>query len=139
MSREKHLPHIHDDLDVTRTRLDAFAVATRAEQTTALALLRAQAADESTSAKLGLTSILIATMLVVLAPFLAFDVDDHVRGNPVFAGLAAVVVSVILVIFLVPAMVDVARDQNRRERATVWLGAFQDELARRHLFSGAFR
>lgn len=72
MSREKHLPHIHDDLDVTRTRLDAFAVATRAEQTTALALLRAQAADESTSAKLGLTSILIATMLVVLAPFLAW-------------------------------------------------------------------
>lgn len=35
-----------------------------------------------------------------------------------------------------PALVDMARDQNRRERAVVWLGAFEDELTRRHRLSG---
>lgn len=41
-----------------------------------------------------------------------------------------------LLLAFAPALVDMARDQNRRERAVVWLEAFEDELTRRHRLSG---
>ncbi len=129
-------PHIHRDTEVTRSRLDAFAVAPRAEQVRVLATLRAHAADESDTALRELVGILLATLMAILAPFVALNVDEQLRGNPIFLAVLALAVGTVLLIAFLPAMIDMARDLNRRERATVWLGAFQDELARRHRLKG---
>lgn len=121
---------------MTLERLDAFALASRAEQVKVLAQLRAQAADDSAANKLGIWGFLIAALVVILAPILTLDVDDRVRNNPLAAGIVVAVVVVVLLLAFAPALIDMARDQNRRERAVVWLGAFEDELTRRHRLSG---
>jgi hypothetical protein len=136
VARKQPEEHVYADLEVSRTRLDAFSAASRIEQARALATLRAQAADESAASKLGLLSVLVATLVVILAPIHAIDLDDRVRENPLAVGIIVAVVVVVLLLAFAPALIDMARDQNRRERARVWLGAFEDELARRHRLRG---
>ena len=136
MARRQPAAHVYSDTDVTQARLDAFAVASRMEQVRALAVLRAQAADESAAAKLGLSSVLVATLVVVLAPILAIDIDDRVRENPVAVGIIVAAVVAVLLLAFAPALIDMARDQARRERAVIWIEAFEDELARQHRLRG---
>lgn len=128
--------HVHDDMEVTRTRLDAFANASRMEQAEVLAILRARAADESSAATLGLLSILIATLVVMIGPVITINVDDSLRTNPIFVAALVAVIVIVLLLAFTPALFDQARYQNRRERAAVWIGAYQDELARRHRLKG---
>ena len=136
MTAKKSTPHVYSDVNVTPERLTAFAVASRMEQVKVLASLRAQAAEDSGAAKLGLASVVVATLVVILAPLLAIDVDDRVRNNPLAVGVVVTVIVAVLLLAFAPAMFDLVRDQVRHERASVWLGAFEDELARRHRLSG---
>jgi hypothetical protein len=129
-------PHLHADLDVTNDRLNAFAAAPRAHQVAVLARLRAQSADVTASTVLTLTSLLLATLLVLAAPLLTVDVDPKVKQNPLLITVLIVVLTLMLLVAFVPAFIGSARDANRKERAAVWLGAYQDELARRHRLRG---
>jgi len=98
------------DSDVTQERLDAFALASRVEQVKVLAQLRAQAADDSAASKLGLLGLLVAALVVILAPILTLDVDDRLRSNPLAAGIVVAVVVIVLLLAFAPALVDMARD-----------------------------
>jgi protein-S-isoprenylcysteine O-methyltransferase Ste14 len=136
LPRNTPQPHIHRDVDVTSGRLDAFALAPRAEQAVVLARLRAQSADTSGTAVLSLVSLLVAVLLVIAAPLITVEIDPSLQGNVLFATTTMVALIIVLLVFFIPGIVEAAKDAVRKERAAVWLGAYQDELARRHLLRG---
>jgi hypothetical protein len=138
VARKRPEPHIYDDLDVTSSRLTRFALADREEQVAVLAKLRARSVDDSTTITMGFSSLVIAVFLVIAAPLLTLDIDPVLRRSWVAALVLTLLIMFLLLILTAPALVVTAREQARRERATVWLAAYEDELARRHRLRGPF-
>ncbi|MGN7861788.1 hypothetical protein ACTJI8_14505 [Microbacterium sp. 22303] len=137
MAPKRHHPHIHDDSDVSSKRLTAFALEDRDVQTAVLAELRAMSADESNALSLTFASLVVAVLLVVAGPLMTVKVMPGLPSSWLIQPLVVVVAAVVLIIALSPMIVFFVKEQKRRERAFVWLGAYQDELARRHRLRGS--
>jgi protein-S-isoprenylcysteine O-methyltransferase Ste14 len=124
--------HLHMDRQVTRARLECFAAADVEVQLEVLASLRAKAADQEATQTLALQSMAVA----VLAIFLAFVPGIVPQTRTVSLDPSAWIISaiavlvVVILIVLAPVVVDQTRLSRKRERATVWLGAYEDELNR---------
>jgi hypothetical protein len=136
MARNRNQPHIHDDSDVSSKRLTDFALADRDVQVAVLARLRTTAADESNTLSLSFTSLLIAILLVIAAPLVTMKVPPAVRESWLGQLVMVACTVVLLIVALSPVMFFYVMELKRRERAVVWLGAYQDELARRHRLRG---
>jgi len=133
-NRKNAIAHIYADTDVTVDRLRLFAVAPHAEHVTTIATLRAAAADESNTMSLGFGGI-AAAFLIALAvpasPLLGGRTIDTIPEWIILLSTSVVLAGIVLAA-LAPAMILSARDAARRERAVIWLRAFEDELARYH-------
>lgn len=137
MARKKAEPHIHNDVDVTTDRLNDFALASRSTQVNVLAKLRAQSSDDSVATQLTIASVVLAIFVVIAAPLIAMQ-PDPALATSWWARLILVVALVgVLLLALSPAVWDAAKGHVKRERAVVWLAAYEDELARRHRLRGA--
>jgi peptidoglycan/LPS O-acetylase OafA/YrhL len=136
MARRKGEPHIYKDVDVTTDRLNDFALAGRSVQVDVLAKLRSQSADDSVATQLSIASLVLAIFVVIAAPLITVQ-PDPALASPWWARLILIVALVgVLLVALSPAMWDAAKGHVRRERAVVWLAAYEDELARRHRMRG---
>ncbi len=137
MARSKAEPHIHNDVDITTDRLNDFALANRSTQVNVLAKLRAQSADDSVATQLTIASVVFAIFVVIAAPLITVQ-PDPALATSWWARLILVVALVgVLLLALSPAIWDAAKGHVERERAVVWLAAYEDELARRHRLRGA--
>ncbi len=130
-------PHIHDDLNVTTGRLNEFALASRSTQVNVLATLRAQSADGSVATQLTIASLVLAIFVVVAAPLITVQPDPALASSWWARLILIVTLAGVLLLALSPAMWDAAKGHVKRERAVVWLAAYEDELARRHRLRGA--
>ena len=130
MRRNRHIsvPHVHPDVDVTLERVDAFAAASREEQLAALSALRIAAANDDHVAIIALESL-------VISAFALFAVILLPESPPLSSMLARVLLGSIIVVMLLlvfaPTIINTARALGRRERARVWLTAYECELQRR--------
>ena len=78
----------------------------------------------------------LAVLLVIAAPLITLEVEPTLRGSFVFTILAMTALTIVLLAAFIPAIFEAARDASVKERSAVWLGAYQDELARRHRLRG---
>lgn len=119
--------YIHRHNKVNLEELERFAAAPRSEQLRVLAELRRRAGDDSHTIELAIMSIAITLVLTIIVP-------RHVdlSGAPLVEALVAGgAVGVIAVLTLIPLLVSTAVRSNRRETATIWLRAYEDELQHR--------
>lgn len=136
MARRKAEPHIHNDVDVTTDRLNDFALASRSTQVNVLAKLRAQSADASVTTQLSIASLVLAIFVVIAAPLITVQLDPTLASSWWARPILIVALVGVLLLALSPALWDAAKGHVRRERAVVWLAAYEDELARRHRLRG---
>lgn len=124
--------YLHRDTNVTTQRLDQFAARTHAEQAEILGQLRKRAADDSHIIELTVMSIAIALLAMFVVPT---RVD--LTGLPLIgAFITGGAIGIFAVLILAPTLIAAAVRNSRREAATVWLGAFEDELQRRRGLRG---
>jgi hypothetical protein len=137
MRKKSKLPptvaaHIHKDEDVTLDRVAAFGGANHETHMRVLTELRRHASDDTSGIELSLLTLLFAFFALIFAPkAIAFD-----ELPPIAAGAVVFVVVLILVAAVSPIAIPQLIRHNRRVRAQVWLGAYQDEIARRHGLTG---
>ncbi len=136
MARRKTEPHIYTDVNVTVERLNDFAVASRSTQVEVLAKLRARSADDSVAIQLSIASLLLAIFVVIAAPLMTVQPDPTLLSASWSKLVLTAALAGVLLLALSPVMWDAAKGHVRRERATVWLAAYEDELARRHRLRG---
>jgi cation transport ATPase len=136
VARRKTEPHIHTDVNVTVERLNDFAVASRSAQVEVLAKLRAQSADDSVTTQLSISSLLLAIFVVIAAPLITVQPDPTLLSAWWSKLVLTTVLAGVLFLALSPAIWDAAKGHVRRERAVVWVAAYEDELARRHRLRG---
>jgi uncharacterized membrane protein YbhN (UPF0104 family) len=136
VARRNAEPHIHNDVDVTADRLKDFALASRTTQVSVLAKLRAQGADDSVATQLSIASLVLAIFVVIAAPLITVEPDPALTSSWWARPILTVALVVVLLLALSPALWDAAKGHVRRERAVVWLAAYEDELARRHRLRG---
>lgn len=126
------LVHMHADFDVTTNRLVDFADASREIQLQVIAELRQRAGNDW-----GATEIALFAIAVSLAgTALASSIKPNVALGALPQLVAALVVVLAVALGLLPFAIATVRDHNRKSYARVWLGAYTDELARRHLARG---
>jgi hypothetical protein len=136
VARRKAEPHIHSDVDVTTDRLNDFAFASRSTQAHVLAKLRAQSVDDSVATQLSIASLVLAIFVVIAAPLITVQPDPALASSWWARLILIVALLAVLLVALSPALWDAAKGHVRRERAVVWLAAYEDELARRHRLRG---
>lgn len=136
MARRKAEPHIHSDVSVTTDRLNDFALASRSTQARVLAKLRAQSVDDSVTTQLSIASLVLAIFVVIAAPLITVQPDPALASSWWARLILMVALIAVLLVALSPALWDAAKGHVRRERAVVWLAAYEDELARRHRLRG---
>jgi hypothetical protein len=120
--------HIPRHNKVTVQLLNAFAEAPRDTQLETLAQLRGRAADDSHTIELAIAGIAVSILATLTTP-----AHLNVAHLPWLASLiAGGMLGIIVAVLLVPLLIGSAVRSNRRENATVWLRAYEDELQRRH-------
>lgn len=130
-------PHLHSDTKVTIERLDSFAEASREHQVSVLAKLRARAEDDANDIQ---TTILVGAFGVLgtllVAPNVAGLIQKAGTGSWVVGLSAGAGIGVVIAIVMIPIVFSAVVRGARRERATVWLRAYEDELQRRWQLPG---
>ena len=129
---KKHPPeiakHIHSDINVDQPRLDALAEEPRTIQLLVFAALRERTVEENVELPVA------AIAFAVILPFAATFVTPEESDAPLWA--KAIVIGVLALVFTIVIFLAIGlsplQRHRRRELATVWIGAFEDELARRH-------
>lgn len=119
MARKRPAPHIYDDVRVTIDRVTRFAVASREEQIAVLAELRSRSADDSATITMGFSSLVIAIFVVIAAPLLTLDLDPVMRISWIAALLIVLGLGIVLLVLMAPSVVLAAKNQARKECATV--------------------
>ena len=118
--------HLHRDVDVTTERLDRFAHEPRAVQLRVLAALREKAVEDN------LELTLIAISLAIFLPLLTFVAAPKTTVLSFWAlTLVSIAIAALVLVVLAPVAWAAVKEHRRREIATVWLGAYLDELERR--------
>ena len=119
-------PHVHDDFDVSPERLAAFAQADRVVQIATLAVLRERAGDDDNHLMMSFAGIFVAVLVAAtVAPAVVTD-PDLWWVSPI----TTFVVGIVLLLALLPSFLPAILASNRRQRAIVWVAAYEDELAR---------
>jgi protein-S-isoprenylcysteine O-methyltransferase Ste14 len=129
--------HLHNDLHVTRARVEDFASADFDIQLGVLASLRSNADSQEATQVLAVQSMVVAVLAVLLT--FAPGIVPHVKAidyGPfwwlqfIAVSIGVVVLVVVAVIVVIPVLIDQSRFTRKRQQAVVWLGAYEDELAR---------
>jgi hypothetical protein len=126
-------PFIYEDVEVTPERLDRFGNADRATQVAVLTTLRLRANDSSNDTQIAVLALVVSTFGIFLSPASPVDLSK----TPLWVSL---VVGAILgfggALVAVPFLIRPLVRSVRRERARVWMPAFEDEIARRRALRG---
>lgn len=129
--------HLYNDDRVTPERVAAFAGASRDEQLKVLAELRRRSVDDINDVQI---SIMVAAFGALSVLFVAPGLSTHVlkAGTSAWAVelAAAIAAGAVVGIVLLPIIVFAVLNSRRRERATIWLRAYEDEIQRRWLQPG---
>jgi len=129
--------HLYADDRVTIDRVDAFAVASRREQVLVLTELRRRSGEDPNDVQ---TSVMVGAFGVLSTLFVAPKVADLVQtlgSEPWLLWLpTGVAAGVVIIISLSPVIVSALLRGSKRERAALWLRAFEDELERRRSMGG---
>lgn len=149
MAKREEIEHFYLDF-VDQGRVDKFADASREDQALVLSYLRGASASKTVEQQLAYLAILFSVIAVGIASASASikrtsramtDLLDALLPDP---GIR-IVVNVILIVgglILLLLMVGFAwalplyNSDLRRRSATMWLAAYQDELALRHAAKG---
>jgi hypothetical protein len=125
--------HLHESFEVTEESVKAFGDASHATQIRVLAELRGNVADDPSHIELGVAGLLVALVALVGVP----ATTSSMEGIPFWITVIAQALMVLVfVAVLVPVMWPQYKRQLGRERATMWLGAYEDEIARRRALGG---
>ena len=119
--------HLHGDSVVTPERVRAFGRADYAFQLHVLAVLRARSADQSLTSMVALFALGLTLLLVLVKPPTPLDFD----GEWWVVLLYVPILAILIVLTLSPAIISGALGNSSQVRARVWLGAYEDEIARR--------
>jgi hypothetical protein len=121
-------PHVYADTQVTVERVLSFGNATREIQLAVLTELRLRANDHAND-----TQIAFAAVVVSLVGFFVSPIKNPgPEGAPVWTSLVVgAVLGIGGAIVAIPFLLRPVLRSMRKERATVWLPAFEDEIARR--------
>jgi hypothetical protein len=120
--------HIHGDLDVTLRRVRAFSAADLEVQLQVQAELRRRVNDESNAALFALYGIAIAVVGLFVSPAKGLNL----LGLPIWASLViGLFLGVVGAAVALPFAIGPVVRSLRRERALIWLAAYEDEIARR--------
>lgn len=124
--------HLYRDTDVTTERLESFAQAPRHVQLRVMAALRERAVEDN------LELTIMAILLAIILPIASIGIAPEATPAPLWAKVAAAIILGLLLGFVFGAIIGwrPIRDHRRRQVATVWLGAYQDELERRRAQPG---
>lgn len=91
-----------------------------------------RAANDSHTIELAILGIAVT----LLASFFVPNEVDLSELPFIGALIAGGIVGIIGVSVLIPLLISTALNANRREAATVWLRAYEDEIQRRHALPG---
>lgn len=117
--------HIHNDLEVTLGRVQAFGSASLEDQLKVLAELRRRANDESNAAQFALYGIAIAVVGLFVSPAKGLNL----LGLPIWASLViGVFLGLVGAAIALPFAIGPVIRSVRRERAVIWLAAYDDEI-----------
>ncbi len=126
------LAHIHRHIRITSELVDRFAEAPRETQLQVFAQLRARVADDSHTIELAIAGIAVSLLTMLIVP-------AHIDlGHPpwLVSLITGGMLGVFIAVLLIPLLMWSAVRSNRREIATVWLRAYEDELQRRYSQAG---
>lgn len=114
---------LHRDLNVTPRRVRNFLEAPFEVQLLVRAELRRRANDDLTALELGLLGFALAFVALFVSPAKGFNL----LGLPFLVALiAGAIIGVVGAVMLIPFAIGPLIRQSRRERAVVWLGAYDD-------------
>ncbi|MCE0459493.1 hypothetical protein [Curtobacterium flaccumfaciens] len=123
--------HLHDDIVVTREKLDAFMRDDDAVQLLVLAELRSRAADQETTLVLTLQAATVTILAVMLARIpvgSAAPSSSGWTGSVAFA-IAALVLAAFAILLIMPSVRNAVIGNRNRQRAVVWLAAYEQALS----------
>lgn len=128
MKKAMPLEHMHRHTRITSELVDRFAEAPRENQLQVLAQLRARVADDSHAIELAVAGIAVSVLALLLVP----PRVDLAHLPWVVSLATGGMLGIFVAVLLVPLLIGSAIRSNRREIATVWLRAYEDELQRRY-------
>lgn len=123
--------HLHDDIVVTREKLDAFMRDDDAVQLLVLAELRSRAADQETTLVLTLQAATVTILAVMLARIpvgSAAPSSSGWTGSVAFA-IAALVLAAFAILLIMPSVRNAVIGNRNWQRAVVWLAAYEQALS----------
>lgn len=119
--------HVHRDQEVDLDRVRDFERATPEIKLRVLAVLRAQSSDDSLVVELAIAALSISVVAIGIAPsglnLTASGIFGSVGSGLVLGGTAVIALS--------PIIVAAVLHIGRRQRATIWMRAFEDAEAER--------
>jgi hypothetical protein len=125
--------HLHADLGVTPRRVDDFANAHFSDQLLVLAEIRRRAGDSSNGTQLAIAGIALAAFGLFVSPAKGLNLF----GLPFAAALVlGAILGVAGALVALPFIIRPTVRSIHRERALVWLPAYEDALARRRFQKG---
>ncbi|TXN32306.1 hypothetical protein [Lacisediminihabitans profunda] len=121
-------PHIYADTQVTLERVLSFGNATREIQLTVLTELRLRANDHANDTQIALVAVFVSFVGFFVSPIK----NPVPEGAPLWTSLVVgAVLGIGGAIVAIPFLLRPVLRSLRKERATVWIPAFEDEIARR--------
>jgi Mn2+/Fe2+ NRAMP family transporter len=124
--------YLHKDLDTSTERVSAFGRAPHETQLAVLAELRSRVNDNSTNIEIAIGATAVSLVVLFVGPRQVLPVDAPL---PVLA-IVGVVLGVFLGVLLLPMYLAPMLRSGKQTSASVWLAAYEDELARRWLATG---
>lgn len=123
--------HLHEDIVVTREKLDAFVRDGDAVQLLVLAELRSRASDQETTLVLTLQAATVTILAVMLARIPVGSAGPSSSGwtGTVAFAIAALVLAVFAILLIMPSVRHAVIGNRNRLRAVVWLTAYEQALA----------
>lgn len=117
--------HLHDDIVVTREKLEAFVRDSDAVQLLVIAELRSRAADQKTTLVLALQAATVTILAVMLARIpvgSAAPSSSGWAGTVAFA-IVALILAAFAILLIMPSVQHAVIGNRNRLRAVVWLAA----------------
>jgi hypothetical protein len=121
--------HLHKDTDVDQARIDKFVAAPTAVRLRVLAELRRRAGSDEFGTQLALMGVLVAIAVAVIPQSSGEPLPDLPMWVRIGSGLFT---GIMLGVLFLPVVVILVVHTVRRDRAVVWLAAYEDALAEQH-------
>lgn len=128
--------HIHRELPVTPERVKAFGRAKYGIRLQVLAELRSRADSRLTGSDLAIVAITLSLFIFLVSPTRGIDFGAM---NWVVLIVVSLTLACVLLLALLLLVIPHWRDLWQQRRASVWLAAYEDEIARRVARKGTRR